>query len=138
MTVWLKIRIRSGSNEAVTCAMANTGFEGLGADIMLPMDLAKRLELWLPKNADIYAVRTASGVAPIYRLRGYIEAEVMVNDRSIVPVKLMPITSDAMEYVLLSNKALTALGVVIISADEGLWCLRDELGRLVRDSCNPP
>ena len=138
MTVWLKIRIRSGSNEVVTCAMANTGFEGLGADIMLPMDLAKRLELWPPKNADIYAVRTASGVAPIYRLRGYIEAEVMVNDRSIVPVKLMPIISDAMEYVLLSNKALTALGVVIISADEGLWCLRDELGRLVRDSCNPP
>jgi len=118
--------------------MANMGFEGLGTDIMLPMDLAKRLELWLPKNANIYAVRTASGVAPIYRLRGYIEAEVMVNDRSIVPVKLMPIISDAMEYVLLSNKALTALGVVIISAGEGLWCLRDELGRLVRDSCNPP
>jgi hypothetical protein len=118
--------------------MANMGFEGLGTDIMLPMDLAKRLELWLPKNANIYAVRTASGVAPIYRLRGYIEAEVMVNDRSIVPVKLMPIISDAVEYVLLSNKALTALGVVIISADEGLWCLRDELGRLVRDSCNPP
>jgi hypothetical protein len=116
--------------------MANTGFEGLGADIMLPMDLAKRLELWPPKNADIYAVRTASGVAPIYRLRDYVEVKVMVNDRSIVPVKLTPIVSDAVEYVLLSNKALTALGVVIISADEGL--LRDELGRLVRDSCNPP
>ena len=138
MTVWLKIRIRSGSNEVVTCAMANTGFEGLGADIMLPMDLAKRLELWPPKNADIYAVRTASGVAPIYRLRDYVEVKVMVNDRSVMPVKLTPITSDAMEYVLLSNKALTALGVVIISAGEGLWCLRDELGRLVRDSCNPP
>jgi hypothetical protein len=45
MTVWLKIKIRSGSSEVVTCAMANTGFEGLGADIMLPMDLVKRLGL---------------------------------------------------------------------------------------------
>ena len=28
MTVWLKIKIMSGNNEVVTCAMANTGFEG--------------------------------------------------------------------------------------------------------------
>jgi hypothetical protein len=118
--------------------MANTGFEGLGADIMLPMDLAKRLGLWPPKNADIYAVRTASGVAPIYRLRDYVEVEVMVNDRSVAPVELTPIISDTVEYVLLSDKALTALGIVIISAGEGLWCLRDELGRVIRSSCQPP
>ena len=78
MTVCLKIKIRSESSEVVTCAMANTGFEGLVADIMLPMDLAKRLRLWPPENADIYAVRTASGVAPIYRLRNYVEVEIMV------------------------------------------------------------
>jgi hypothetical protein len=138
MTVWLEIKIRSGNSEVVTCAMANTGFEGLGTDIMLPMDLAKRLGLWPPKNADIYAVRTASGVAPIYRLRDYVEVEVMVSDRSVAPVKLTPIISDTVEYVLLSDKALTALGIVIISAGEGLWCLRDELGRVIRSSCQPP
>jgi hypothetical protein len=138
MTVWLKIKIRSESSEVVTCAMANTGFEGLGADIMLPMDLAKRLGLWPPENADIYAVRTASGVAPIYRLRNYVEVEIMVNDRSVSPVELTPIISDAMEYVLLSDKALSALGIIIISAGEGLWCLRGELGSAIRVSCQPP
>jgi len=55
-------------------------------------------------------------VAPIYRLRDYVEVEVMVNDRSVSPVKLTPIISDAMEYVLLSDKALSALGIIIISA----------------------
>ena len=78
MTVWLKIKIISGNNEVVTCAMANTG------------------------------------------------------------VELTPIISDTVEYVLLSDKALNALGIAIISVGEGLWCLRDELGKVIRASCQPP
>ena len=77
-------------------------------------------------------------MVPIYRLRDYVEVEVMVNDRSVSPVKLTPIISDAMEYVLLSDKALSALGIIIISAGERLWCLRGELGSAIRASCQPP
>jgi len=57
------------------------------------------------------------------------EVEVMVNDRSVAPVK--------MEYVLLIDKALT-LGIMMISAREGLWCLRDGLGRVSRVSYQLP
>ncbi len=65
MTTWLRIVIRRENNEVITCAPANTGFEGLGPGILMPIDVAQRLGLNLSGgDAEVYAIRTASGIAP--------------------------------------------------------------------------
>ncbi len=64
MTTWLRIVMRRGNNEVITCALANTGFEGLGPDVLIPIDAAQRLGLNLSGgDAEAYAIRTASGIA---------------------------------------------------------------------------
>ncbi|WP_202908713.1 hypothetical protein [Vulcanisaeta sp. EB80] len=35
---------------------------------------------------------------------------------------------------LLSDKLVSKLGVVLIDIGEGLWCFKDELGKIVRRS----
>ncbi len=133
MTTWLRIMLRKGSNEVVTCALANTGFEGLGPDILMPVNVAQRLGLGLSGgNVEVYAVRTASGIAPIYRLKENIDVKVLVNDRDTPIIGLTPVVSESVDYVILSDKALTELRVVIIDAGNGIWCFRDELGRVSR------
>ncbi|WP_054854105.1 hypothetical protein [Vulcanisaeta distributa] len=130
--------MRKGDNEVITCALANTGFEGLGPDVLMPIDVAQRLGFNLSGgDAEVYAIRTASGIAPIYRFRESISVKVLVSDRDTPIVRLTPIVSESVDYVLLSDKALTELGIVIIDAGNGIWCFRDELGRAFRNSCMP-
>ena len=138
MTTWLRIMLRKGGNELITCALANTGFEGLGPDVLMPVGIAQRLGLSLSgSGVEVYAVRTASGIAPIYRLRENVDAKVLVDDRDTSIIKLTTVVSESVDYVILSDKALTELGVVIIDAGNGVWCFRDELGRAFRNSCTP-
>ncbi|WP_048056860.1 hypothetical protein [Vulcanisaeta moutnovskia] len=77
------------------------------------------------------------GLPPIYRFRESINVKVLVSDRDTPIVRLIPIVSESVDYVLLSDKALTELGIVIIDASNGIWCFRDELGRAFRASCTP-
>ncbi|WP_446751787.1 hypothetical protein [Vulcanisaeta sp. JCM 16161] len=137
MTTWLRIVMRRENNEVITCALANTGFEGLGPDILMPINVAQRLGLNLLGGTEVYAIRTASGVAPIYRFRESVSVRVLVNDRDTPIVRLIPIASESVDYVILSDKALTELGIVIIDASNGIWYFRDELGRVFRTSCTP-
>mgnify|MGYP001773114281 CR=1 FL=1 len=80
---------------------------------------------------------TASGIAPIYRLRENVDVKVLVDDRDTPIIKLTLVVSESVDYVILSDKALTELGIVIIDAGDGVWCFRDELGRVFRNSCVP-
>ncbi|BDR92853.1 hypothetical protein [Vulcanisaeta souniana] len=104
----------------------------------MPVNVAQRLGLGLSGgNVEVYAVRTASGIAPIYRLKENIDVKVLVNDRDTPIIGLTPVVSESVDYVILSDKALTELRVVIIDAGNGIWCFRDELGRVFRGSCTP-
>jgi hypothetical protein len=58
-----------------------------------------------------------------------------VNDRDTPVVSLIPVISESVDQVILSDKALFALNIVIINAGEGIWCFRDELGKVFRESC---
>ena len=138
MTTWLRIVLRRGGNELITCALANTGFEGLGPDVLMPVDVAQGLGLSLSgSNVEVYAVRTAPGIALIYRLKEGVDVKVLADDRDTPIIKLTPVVSESVDYVILSDKALTELGIVIIDAGNGIWCFRDELGRAFRNSCVP-
>ncbi|WP_243678040.1 hypothetical protein [Vulcanisaeta distributa] len=56
------------------------------------------------------------GSPPIYRFRESINVKVLVDDRDAPIIRLTPIVSESVDYVLLSDKALTELGIVIIDA----------------------
>ena len=57
MTIRLRIIMRMHDNEVTACALANTGFEGLGPDVMIPMDVAQALNL-RPSPGDFECIRS--------------------------------------------------------------------------------
>ena len=92
----------------------------MGPDVLMPVGVAQRLGLSLSgSNVEVYAVRTASDIAPIYRLRENVDVKVLVDDGSTSIIKLTPVVSESVDYVILSDKALTELGIVIIDAGNG-------------------
>ncbi|WP_292000381.1 hypothetical protein [Caldivirga sp.] len=44
---------------------------------------------------NVYAVRTASGITPIYRLKDNVQVKVIVNDRDTPVVSLIPVISES-------------------------------------------
>lgn len=68
----------------------------------MPVNVAQRLGLGLSGgNVEVYAVRTASGIAPIYRLKENIDVKVLVNDRDTPIIGLTPVVSESVDYVIL-------------------------------------
>ena len=49
-------------------------------------------------------------------------------------ISLSLITSGLMDQVILSDKALSTLGIVIVNAGEGIWCFNDYLVKVFRES----
>ncbi|MCG2864646.1 MAG: hypothetical protein L7H04_02150, partial [Vulcanisaeta sp.] len=56
------------------------------------------------------------------------------NDRVVGGVTAHVAVSDKADEALLSDKLVSKLGIVLIDIGEGLWCFKDELGKIVRRS----
>lgn len=58
-----------------------------------------------------------------------------VDDRDTEYVELIPVISENVDEVIISDKATSKLGIVVLDAGLGLWCFKDELGHAARVSC---
>ena len=59
---------------------------------------------------------------------------VLENDREVGGVTAHVAVSDKADEALLSDKLISRLGIVLLDIGEGLWCFKDELGRVSRKS----
>ena len=134
MPLRLRLELRRGALGTVVDALVNTGFIAEEPDVMLSVDVAERLGLWPLRNLNFetLAARTASGAAPVYRILEGLRARILIEDRNLDYVELIPVVSEFVDGVLLSDAAAARLGIVVLDPAGGLWCLRDEVGRIVR------
>lgn len=129
MAVRVKVRIRTSKDQyAETSALANTGYETIESEVLIPVRVAERLKVWphLPPNTRIDSYSTAGGTTKVHRIENYAKLEVLVSDKIIEPVRCNIIISEIEDEVLLSDSLLSALGIVIEDPRKGLWRFRDE------------
>mgnify|MGYP000341891567 CR=1 FL=1 len=129
MVVRLRVRIRSSSGELITSALANSGYEAEEPEVVLPVSVAERLGLYpsLPGGTEVEEyVGVGGSIVRAFRTRGAVELTVLADDRMGGPVRATAVITPGEDEVILSDKALDALGVVLLRPGAGIWRFSDD------------
>jgi len=134
LVVRVKLKIKAGDKGAITSALVNSGFEAMEPQLIIPLRLAERLN-FTSMEADIEDFDVAGGSrASGYRVKGKFEVELVLRDRppvrSLASITILP----GEREVIISDYLASALQIVILDPQAGVWCLRDELGAAQRPS----
>lgn len=139
MAVRLRLRIKVGGKEIEETALLNSGYESQEPELAVPTPVAEKLGLWpLPEGtrAEYVEYETAGGPAFMIRLRSSGEVRAISEDRVGPPAQCRFLIASQLDEVLVSDRAIDALGLAVESFGEGLWRFRDEPPERVRRSRN--
>jgi len=137
VAIRLRLRLVRGGSSVEVTALVNSGYETLEPEVLVPPDVARGLSLYpqLPQGAMVREYRLADGSssklikAPRAALIYAVE-----EDRTVGPVESSLAIAERAEEPLISDKLAGKLGIVALDFGEGLWCFRDEVGRVTRRS----
>lgn len=136
MVIRLRVRLKSiRGREVEVVALVGSGYESRRPEILIPANLARELGIYpvLPASAEVIEYVLADGSrTKLIRVRDALEVQVIANGRLNLPVRCDVVIAENAEEVLIGDKLADALGIVAIAMGEGLWCFRDELGKIVR------
>jgi len=137
MACRVRVRLVKGNKEIETSALVNSGFETDAPDIVIPVELAKRLGLWPPEEVAFALLDTGGGElsAPYYE--SSIEMELVLDDREPRSVLVNVIVNPHVHEVLLSDFVASALGITLLDIKRGLWRLIDDPQGKVRETAKP-
>ena len=127
-----------GSTHDVTC-VANAGYETRGPELVMPARFAEMVCLLpgLPEGTWSKIYRTTAGPVRVHFVEGGVEVRVLAEDRMSEAVGCGVAISELEDEVLLSDKLISALGIVIEDAGEGFWRFRAEPVERLRRSPSP-
>lgn len=127
MAVRLRLRVRTAEGRVVECvALLNSGFEAPTPQLIVPVDVARRLGLWPPEGAVEVELETAGGPvrAWFYPRRAFVgvvaedvEPREVLTDLVVAPTVWEPLISD-----MLAEE----LEIAVESFGRGLWRFRWE------------
>lgn len=128
MAVRVRVRLSSRGGEVVLSAIANSGFESEGPEIIISEQVARELGLYprLPEGAEVEEYRSVGGRIRAYRLPGAARASAQVEDRTVGPVEVTVVIVPGEEEALLSDRLIDALEIELLRPGEGLWRFRGE------------
>ncbi len=121
MAIRVKLAITMEGKKVISSALVNSGFEGSGPDLVIPISLAKKAGLWPTTEADIEEAETAGGIAEIYILKGQAKVKLMTNDEVKEEAPCNIIINPYVSEVLISDCLIDDLGIIAISFKEGIW-----------------
>lgn len=64
----IKLRIKCGEKVVERVALVNSGYEADTSQLLIPVDLARELNLWPPENARELVFDTAGGPLRVWYL----------------------------------------------------------------------
>ena len=124
-----------GEASAEVVAIANSGFVGAEPEVLVSSRTARLLRLHEMEEPEVYSKVTGDGrEVGFLRYRDAVRVYVVAEDRVEGPVTSTVLISPRARYVLLNDKLLGKLRIVLIDFGEGIWCFRDEIGRVERRS----
>jgi len=134
LAVRVRLRVRGRTGQAELPALVNSGFEADEPQLILPVEVAQELGL-LGEARMLEAFEVAGGGRALgYRITRPVEVELVLEDREPIRVEALVTVMPGEEEAVMSDFLSSELGIVILDARRGLWCLRDEIGRKERRS----
>ena len=137
MAVRVKVKLEVRGREVITSALANSGFEAEEPEVVLPLRVAEKLDLY-PKLPSGTVVEEYVGVGGFkvstFRIPGILKVYVVCEDKVKGPIGATAIITPGESEVILSDRVLDALGIILIRPGEGLWRFNDDPLVTVRKS----
>lgn len=137
MAIRLRLKLVKENNSVEVTALVNSGYETLEPEILVPSSVARNLSLYpqLPQGATVKEYRLADGSSSkLIKISKTISVYALEEDRMVGPVESSLTIAERAEEPLISDKLAGKLGIVALDFGEGLWCFKDEVGRLTRKS----
>ena len=134
MVVRVRLRVIGRTGRAELPALVNSGFEADGPQLILPVEVAQELGL-LEEAKMLEAFEVAGGGRALgYRITRPVRVELVLGDREPIRTEALVTVMPGEDEAVISDFLSSELGIVILDARRGLWCLRDEVGRMERSS----
>jgi hypothetical protein len=137
VAIRLRLRLSRGSHNVDVIALVRSGYETVEPEILVPPVTARELRVYpeLPYGAVVGEYRLADGsTMKVIRIPGAVNVYVLEDDRVVGPVESSLVIAEKADEPLISDKLAGGLGIVALDFGEGLWCFRDEIGRVTRRS----
>lgn len=123
----MRIRIKTKAGRSVEAiALLNSGYEAPTPQLLIPIDLAKTLELWPPLNAVEVTLETAGGPLRAWFYPRIAYVKVVVEDVESKDVETDIIVSPIGDEPLISDMLAEELEIAVESFGKGLWRFRWE------------
>ena len=137
MACRVKVRLKRGEKVIETSALVNSGFETDAPDIVVPVEVAKRLNLWPPKEISFTVLDTGGGEVSTPYYESAIELELVLSDRESRKHLVNVIVNPHVHEVLLSDYVASMLGIILLDLKRGLWRLNDDPPNKIRETAEP-
>lgn len=137
MAVRIKIRIVKDGIVKDVVALVNSGFETENPQLLIPVQLAKGLNLWPPVDAKELTYETAGGPLTVWFYPRIAKAKAIAPDAESKEVVVDIAVSALADEVLISDKLAGGLELVVEDFAVGLWRFRWEPRDKLRKS-EPP
>lgn len=137
MVVRVRLRIRRNDKVIDTSALANSGYEAETPQLLIPIKLARLLNLWPPKGESETVFETAGGPLRVWIVPKACKIKVITEDTESPEVIVDIVISPLADEVLLSDKLISELQIALEDVGRGIWRFRWEPKEKVRYS-EPP
>ena len=135
MAVRVRLEIRGGSRVLEAVALVNSGYEADTPQLMIPVELARKLNLWPPPpeaREDVF--ETAGGPLRVWILRRAARVRVVASDTSSREVDVDIVISPLADEPLISDILAGELEIAVEDFAKGLWRFRWEPKEKLRPS----
>jgi len=138
LRIKLKVKAKSSNKLVETAALVKTGFETEKPQLLIPLRLAKELELWPPPpEAELVELGTAAGPVRNYVIYNALEVSATTGDRATEPVACDAVISHVETEALINDKLGEALKIVILAIGSGKWKFADDPPNIMRNTETP-
>jgi len=137
VAVRVRVKLEVEGRDVITSALANSGFETEEPEVVLPLRVAEKLGLYprLPSGTVVEEYVGVGGFrVSTFRVSRVLKVYVVCEDRVKGPIEATAIITPGENEVILSDKALDALGIILTKPGEGLWRFNDDAPDTVRRS----
>ena len=134
MAVRLRLLIRRNNVAIEAIALLNSGYEAPTPQLLIPINLARSLDLWPPQNALDVVLDTAGGPLRAWLYPKAAKVKIVAPDVESKEVEVDIIVSPLAEEPLISDMLAEELEIAIESFGRGLWRFRWEPKEKVRKS----
>ena len=124
--VRLRLRIRVNERSLEVIALLNSGYEVPTPQLLIPIDVARALDLWPPEGAREVVLETAGGPlrAWFYPRKAFVK--VVAGDAESREVLTDIVVSPIGDEPLISDMLAEELEIAVESFGRGLWRFRWE------------